>query len=544
MFAEQQVQDAKSKAPVAVWMHPGTAPFASCGKGPVINFTTMNGFVFALTSDALYRLHANGNAEYLGRTSVSANGCSVDNNGTTICWCDGVSGWTWNTANGVRRITDPQWKPSNTVTYFDTYFVFEQVGTQQFYLSPPQWDGTDVPSSATPDKDWQWASKEATSDLVVAIANVHQQLFIFGEKRCEVWYDAGNSAPDFPLQRSFGALIQRGLLAPYTVVLEDNTAFFLGDDLVFYRLNGFVPERVSHHAIESKWQRYTGLEFTRAFSYTIFGHKMIALNFPAAKATWVIDLATKRWHERESWIGDNEDTSISRWRVNCALNNSSSTSEYPELIFGDSVTGRVDRVNNDVFTEFGDTMRALIVGFPFHSDRRRMFMRRFEIDVETGVGLPFSTQVVNEFCPTGITLTSPSFIQTPDALANTPASFSSFVFSNFVYLPDTGDGTVRGLNFGNNNLWITIQNDETGDPQISVGLWDSDGYTILDAEYEWSDWSHWTWVGISVDTATNQISCWINTTTVETALTPSSLTWYSTNPIPNDLGDPWLFQPV
>lgn len=536
MFSEAQVQDAKSKSPVGLWMSPGTAPFATCGSGSCVNFTVMGGVVYALMTDSLWNIDSYGNSTFLGSTSISSNGCSVDNNGDTITWCDGFSGWTYNATNGVQQITDPNWFQSYSVVYFDTYFVWFRKGTQQFFISPPQWDGTTALDAT------QFASKEATSDLIVALANSHQQLFVFGEKRIEVWYDAGNQAPTFPFQRSFGALIQRGLLAPYTVVLEDNTIFFLGDDLIFYRLNGFVPERQSNHAIESRWQKYTGLEYTLAVNYTIFGHKMIALTFPEALTTWVLDLSTKRWHERESWLGDNEDTSIGRWRVSAALNNSSSTSEYPELIFGDSQSGRIDRANMDVFTEFGDTMRALVVGPPIHTDRRRMFMRRFEIDVESGVGQPYTEQVLNEFCPGGITMTTPAQLQTPGALVGLPASYSSFVFSDWVYLPD--DGTTRGLTFGNNNLTIIIANDSSaGGNEIIVRATDASGAAIVDAEYAWVVWNSWVWIGITCDTATNQIQCWISTAGYgDQPLSPVVLTWSSTNPIGND-GSSWSLTP-
>jgi hypothetical protein len=539
MFAEQQVQDAKSKAPVAVYMHPGTAPFAQCGGGPIVNFTTMGGFVYAITTDSLYRIDDQGVATYLGRTSVSSNGCGVDNNGETICWCDGFSGWVYNASIGVQQITDVNWFPSYTCTYFDTYFVFVHKGTQQFYISPAQWNGTDALNGA------MFASKEATSDLTVAIANSHQQLFICGEKRIEVWYDAGNAAPAFPFQRSYGALIQRGLMAPYTLVLEDNTLFFLGDDMVFYRLNGFVPERQSNHAIESKWQKYTGTFFARAFSYTVFGHKMIALTFPEAHATWVLDLSTKRWHERESWLQDNADSSIGRWRVNCVLNNSSSIENYPALLLGDSQSGRVDQLNLDVFTEFGSTMRAQIIGPPVHTDRRRVFMKRFEIDVETGVGLPFTAQLVNEFCPGAITMTTPSHISTAGALGGVPATFANFVFSNWVFLPD--DGSTRGLTFGNNSLQIGIFNDQSSvaGGQITVRLWDAAASPILNAAYAFTIWGHWCWIGITCDTATNQLQVWINDGyTGDQQLTASSLTWSSTHPVANGTGHSWSLIPA
>lgn len=54
---------------------------------------------------------------------------------------------------------------------------------------------------------------------------------------------------------------------------------------------------------------------------------------------------------------------------------------------GDAYAGVIGRMNFDSFTEYGNTMRALIVSPPVHMDRLRVFVSRFEIDVESGVGL-------------------------------------------------------------------------------------------------------------------------------------------------------------
>jgi hypothetical protein len=550
VLAETGIQDAKDKAPVGIWTAPGTAPFTVCGdSSAVMAFTAMGGFVYALTNDGLYHLDHFGTAFFLGRTSVSPNGVSIANNGTTICWVDGVSGWAYNSTSGVHQITDPSFPPCNTVTYYDTFFVFSVRGTTRFFVSQPFWNGTDPligPDGVDPAPPLNFTTKSTTSDLIVGIANSHEQLFVFGEKVGEVWYNAANAPPAFPFSRSFGALIQRGLMAPYSLVLEDNTLFFLGDDLIFWRLESFVPMRMSNHAIEAQWAKYTGHQYARAFSYTWQGHKLIAITFPAAKATWVLDLATKRWHERESWTADNADSSIGRWRVNCALNASSSIEQYPEILFGDSLSGRVDQLNNNVFTEFGHTMRALIVGPPIHSDRRRAFLKRFEIDVESGVGAPYTQQVTEEFCPAAITLTTPSQIETVGALTGVGDSFNGFVFSDWVLLPD--DGTTRGLTFGNSSMQITIANDTSSpgtDNQIVVKLFDADAAPILDAEYQWSAWSTWVWIGISVYTPSHQIQCWVSTVGYgDTELTPVVLTWSSTNAIANAPGDDWLLLPA
>jgi hypothetical protein len=141
-------------------------------------------------------------------------------------------------------------------------------------------------------------------------------------------------------------------------------------------------------------------------------------------------------------------------------------------------------------------------------------------------------------------MTTPTQIATPGPLLGLPATYSNFVFSDWVYLPN--DGTVRGLTFGNNNLTIDIANNTSsaGANQIIVKAKDASDVAILDAEYQWSAWSNWVWIGITCDTATHQLQCWVSTAGYgDTQLTAASLTWSSTNPIGND-GSVWSLVPT
>src|SRR5262245_36370460 len=240
-FPEMELQDARSKSPVGIWGSPGISPFALTSDSSIRALNMMNGIVYAVGNRHLWQINPDGTVKDLG-SHLANTPISIDNNGIQLCWVDGSTGWYWQEGGSVTQITDPNFYPSNTVTYFDGYFCFVRNGTKQFFLSPL--------FGVTPFDGAMFASKEATSDLLLGIANSHEQLFLFGQLRTEVWFDAGNPAPEFPFQRSDGAIIQRGTLSPFSIILEDNTVFFLGDDAVYYRLNGFAPERYSNHAVE------------------------------------------------------------------------------------------------------------------------------------------------------------------------------------------------------------------------------------------------------------------------------------------------------
>lgn len=264
---------------------------------------------------------------------------------------------------------DPNFFPADRVVYFDNYFIFNRSGTNQFFLSALG-DGTTYPPLS-------YASAQVDPDNIISVISDHETLLVFGSNTIETWYNAGT--PDFPFQRYDGATVQRGTIAALSLVKEDNAVFFLGDDYVYYRLQGVQPVRVSTHAIETAWRRYSTVSDCFAFSYTIEGHKFIVLTFPTASATWVYDVATKLWHERTSV--DLSGVEMTRWRINWVL------PAYGKLLAGDSLSGRIGIIDWTVYTEFGNQITGQVISPPIRDDRKRIFIPRFELEMEAGVGL-------------------------------------------------------------------------------------------------------------------------------------------------------------
>lgn len=517
-FAELEQQDARSKAPVGIWGCPGISTFADTGDGPIKAMDMMNGVVYIVGGSHFWQLNADGSLADLG-AHKAVSPVSIDNNGIQVCWVDGQTGWYWSTATGVQQITDTNFFPSSTVTFFDGYFCFVHNGTKQFFLSPLY--------GISPFDPLLTASKEATPDLLLAIANSHEQLFLFGQERTEIWYDAGNPPPTFPFQRSEGAIIQRGTLAPLSIVLEDNTLFFLGDDAMFYRANNFVPERLSNHAVENEWQKYQTLTDAQSLVYTTLGHKQVTVTFPTAQKTWVVDLATRRWHERESWIGSSEDDSIGRWRGNCVI------TAYNRVLIGDYVTGQIGQLNYNAYTEWGNTMRGLIDGPPIHHDRKRVFMKRFELDVESGVGLPQSAVLETlTYCMTPVVITKPTTLTSSNPIGTLPSNYANALFSVWLNL---AGADATGMILTNTGLSLTVQNNGTGTPQFTITAKDAAAATIVSATYNFTSWSDWVNVMISIGCTSQQLQVFANTLVagalVESELSPVSLTWSSANPI-------------
>lgn len=366
-YAEKEPPDAKTQ--VAVFGCPGLLPFASCGTGPIRGFNYMNGIAYVVSGPRLYSVTSAGVATDIGGSIAGTGAVSMSNNGTQVSVVNGVNGFIWSATGGFQVITDANFHPASTTTFFDNYFVFPWDGTNKFFISGSL-DGTSYNGA-------DFASAEVSSDFVLSIVNQQENLLIFGEKTIESWYDAG--AVNFPFQRTGSSTMERGCAAKLTPIKEDNSVFFLGDDLMFYRMNGIQLQRVSTHAIEQAWQSYSTVSDAYTFSYTFEGHKFVNIVFPTANASWVMDIATGFWHERESW--DINNNSYGRWRGNCCL------TAFGKVLIGDAYSGQIGYLDANTFTEFGNTMRALMISPPIHKDRRRVYISLLELDVESGVGL-------------------------------------------------------------------------------------------------------------------------------------------------------------
>lgn len=364
-YAEQQPQGAKTE--VAVFGSPGIETFATCGDGPVRGFCEMNGTLYVVSKDGLYSVASDGTTQLLGTGITGLGVVSMDGNGDQVIIVNGTLGFTYTESTTTfAQISDGDFNAANTVCFIDNYFAFDWKGTNKWFLSGLL-DGTAY-------DPLDFASAESKPDRVVAVHNLNGVLLLFGEKTIEAWDNSGAST--FPFQRFDGATADRGCAAAHAIVEDDGSIFFLGNDRVFYRLNGTQPVRISTHAIEKAWEKYTTVTDAFCFSYTYGGHKFIHVTFPTADATWGFDIASNLWHERESWDG----STATKWRINCAI------SAFGKTLVGDMNSGKIGRIDPTVHTEFGDTIRMVLVAPPIHGEGRRVFMPLLEVEMETGVG--------------------------------------------------------------------------------------------------------------------------------------------------------------
>ena len=364
----------------AGWLQraPGLRLLATVGPGPIRGvwaFASSSSVAFVVSGNELYRIDTSYNATLLGSVSGSGPVSMADNGTQLFVACDPDS-YIYNNSTGVfSQINDPDFPGAKIVGYLDGYFVFTEPNSQRIWVTALL-DGTSV-------DPLDFASAEGSPDGVVGMIVDHREVWIYGTRSVEVWYNAGTS--DFPLQRIQGAFNEIGCEAAYTVTKMDNGLFWLGADArgrgVVYRANGYTGQRISTHAVEWHIQSYGNISDAIAYTYQQDGHSFYVLTFPSANKTWVYDVATQAWHERAS---GNENQY--RHRSNCQMAFDS------EIIVGDFENGNIYALDMTVYADNGAIqkwLRSWRALPPGQNNLKRTAHHSLQLDCESGVGLDY-----------------------------------------------------------------------------------------------------------------------------------------------------------
>ena len=208
----------------------------------------------------------------------------------------------------------------------------------------------------------------------------HRELWLLGERTTEVWFNSGDV--NFPMSRIQGAFIEHGCAATHSVCKLDNSVFWMGADdkgrgMVF-RAAGYVPQRISTHALEYAIGQYARVDDAIGWTYQQEGHAFYVLTFPTANATWCFDASTGLWHERAYRDASN---ALGRHRGNCHMVFAGKN------IVGDWESGKLYALDLDTYTDNGDAIPRIRSCPHIANDLKRVFYAALQIDMETGVGL-------------------------------------------------------------------------------------------------------------------------------------------------------------
>lgn len=348
---------------------PGLWSFASTENGPVRGMRNVEGRLMVVAGNHLYQINPNGTSTVKGyvpgvqRVKMSHNQIT---NGNQLAIPTGSSGYVYDTSTDTfQQITSSSFPGAVTFDFIDQFLTF---------VSPNQREaGTSDLADALSYNVLDRVQAEASPDKLIGQIVAHNQWWLLGERTIEPFYNTQQATGTFA--PATGMMIERGVASPWCASLLDNTVFWLGENGVVYRANGYTPLRISTHPIEQAIKAYN-ISLAFSFIWEDKGHAVYYLCFPDG-ATFGYDVSSGKWHRRKS-------QDMARWRVN-------------DLVFwngawygGDYANGTIYRLDWTVNTEAGMPMERRRATGVLRNTSNRVTVNRFRINIDTGRGTDFS----------------------------------------------------------------------------------------------------------------------------------------------------------
>ncbi len=343
---------------------PGFDLFADLSANRIWGMHVMGANLYVVSGNHVYVVTASSGATDLGAMGTVSNVVMMADDGTNVTILLESGAAYVATATTLVQITDGDYLPSSSVTVLDSFTIFTTTGINAFQISalldPTTYDALDV------------ASVEGITGNLVCAKAFRGECWMFKQFSTEVYRDSGSGG--FPFIPIGSATMQRGCAAKRSVAVDSDYIAWLGDDRIIYVAKDYLPIKKSTFAIEKDIETYATISDAEGFIYTEEGHKFYVLTFPTEDVTWVLDLTTDLWHERESY-------GYGRWRA------TSYAFFNGRNLVGDFQTGKIYQLNLDTYTENGTLMQRIATTPPIFADTNRIIFDRLQVTFDAGQGL-------------------------------------------------------------------------------------------------------------------------------------------------------------
>lgn len=294
-----------------------------------------------------------------GTLDTSTGRCTMvfDDNGDVLI-SDGATAYHWEGATFTEPDTQGDIGP---LTFLGGFAVGNTPGTGQFKWSAvndmQSWDGLD------------FATAEGKTDNLVRVYAAQNELWLFGEETTEIWPLTGGADSPF----TYNASMQRGCGAAHSVVSEDNSLFWLGNDWIIYRADGFRPMAVSNPSVQEAINDVpeASRSLCEAFSYTDGFNKFVTFRFPGY-LTLQYNVATQFWNIAQTFEQNDWDVLGSQFSQ---CDRYLTTSGIAQLVRG-------------INTDNGGLFRRGGISPQLAAGNSRVVLRTFQLDCEVGRAAP------------------------------------------------------------------------------------------------------------------------------------------------------------
>lgn len=357
----------------------GVLPFVTLSTGnPVREVIDHSGTLHAICNGSLYSISGD---TATNLASIADGATEMATSGTELAIVANETFYLWDGTTLTTPTTGEVSTP-RSVTYLDGYFIVSgSDGTRAdtFAISGLNDGGTF--------QGLDFATAENSPDAIIAAVADHGQLWLFGSKTTEVWYNSGNA--DFPFAPNAGAIVQQGCKLAATVAQLDNSLFWVSPDNTVLRSAGGSPSVISTPEIGQALEAST---ITGGMAFFDKTHLIYAIT-RGNDTTLCYDVVSQKWAERAQGA-----FSVDPWTPCCSANVDGT--QY----LGTS-NGKIAKLNGDTFTDDGEVMALDIISSPI-ARARPFSVRRIYAQIAGGrIDIGRTPQVLLRTSQDGVTWT-------------------------------------------------------------------------------------------------------------------------------------------
>jgi len=190
-------------------------------------------------------------------------------------------------------------------------------------------------------------TRQFGTDPFFGICVDHREVLAFGSRTTEGYVNTGNTTGS-PFSTAPDTYMPYGMhpSAAFTIALQDNSVFWVANDLTVRRREGQTPVRVSDEGIENILQTAAqGNLLTGAYAMapTFAGAPLYVLTIPLMQRTLVYNCVTQKWFELSSFINGIQQ----QWRAQVFFNG------FGLQLIGDAQGPSIGYLDQTMSTEFG-----------------------------------------------------------------------------------------------------------------------------------------------------------------------------------------------
>ena len=273
------------------------------------------------------------------------------------------------------QITDPGFLGADRIAFIEGWLILNLPGTRTFYTNGPTPYSMIFPGSF-------YALKDSSTDNLITLVEQNRELWLFGERTSEVWFNAGLA--NFAFSRIPGVGPQVGCAAKHSITRCGQQLVWLakkeqGQNIIACT-EQYSWKRLSTHAVEHAISGYPVISDAIGYGYEDEGHLFYMLTFPTADVTWCFDFTSGAWHKRLSW--DPVAGVYHRHRSNCFM-------DFGDVrIVGDYLTGQLHQMSRRYFWDNSLPLRCLrrTPHVWNKESRERAFFSQLQVEFIPGVG--------------------------------------------------------------------------------------------------------------------------------------------------------------